>query len=80
MLDSYALLAYLKREDKYQQVIELLKSSSEDNFLIMNEINIGESYYIIARERNSEQAEYFIQQLSFLIFPFISYPIALTRL
>jgi ribonuclease VapC len=59
LLDSYALLAYLKREDKYQQVIELLKSSSEDNFLIMNEINIGESYYIIARERNSEQAEYF---------------------
>ncbi len=63
LLDSYALLAYLKREDKYQQIIELLKSSAKDNTLIMNEINIGECYYILARERDVEQAEYFIETI-----------------
>ncbi len=63
LLDSYAILAYLKREDKYQRVIELLKSSSEDNILIMNEINVGECYYILARERDIEQAEYFIETI-----------------
>ncbi|OGW13673.1 MAG: hypothetical protein A3G93_10130 [Nitrospinae bacterium RIFCSPLOWO2_12_FULL_45_22] len=60
LLDSYSLLAYLKKEDKYQRVKDLL-SSSEDNPLIMNELNIGETYYILARERDSGYADYFIE-------------------
>lgn len=59
VLDSYALLAYLKKEDNYQKVKEML--SSPDSTIVMNELNIGESYYILARHRGFEQADYFIE-------------------
>lgn len=58
VLDSFALLAYLKMESRYEKVKGLL--SSEDILLLMNEINLGETYYILARERGLEKAEYFI--------------------
>ncbi|GBE05568.1 tRNA(fMet)-specific endonuclease VapC [bacterium BMS3Abin10] len=63
LLDSYALLAYLKKEDNYRKVMELLNSAPEDCSIIMNEINAGESYYIIARERGIRQADYFIETI-----------------
>jgi predicted nucleic acid-binding protein len=58
VLDSYALLAYLKKEDKYERIKGLL--SSKDTVLFMNEINLGECFYILARERSIDKAEYFI--------------------
>ncbi|BCB96665.1 twitching motility protein PilT [Dissulfurispira thermophila] len=63
LLDSYALLAYLKKEDNYKKVMELLNLAPNDCFIIMNEINVGESYYIIARERGIKQADYFIETI-----------------
>lgn len=63
LLDSYALLAYLKKEDNYRKVMELLNSAPADCSIIMNEINVGESYYIIARERGIKQADYFIETI-----------------
>ncbi len=61
MLDSFALLAYLKMESRYEKVKELL--SSEDFIILMNEINLGETFYILARERGIEKAEYFINTI-----------------
>ncbi|GER94227.1 hypothetical protein A45J_1987 [hot springs metagenome] len=63
LLDSYALLAYLKKEDNYKKVMELLNLAPNDCSIIMNEINVGESYYIIARERGIKQADYFIETI-----------------
>ena len=63
LFDSYALLAYLKKEDNYQRVVDLLSQTQKGTSIIMNEINIGESYYIIARERTLEQADYFIETI-----------------
>ncbi|MCL0085330.1 hypothetical protein M1N69_04190 [Thermodesulfovibrionales bacterium] len=63
LLDSYALLAYLKKEDNYRKVLELLNSAPDDSSTIINEINVGESYYIIARERGIKQADYFIETI-----------------
>lgn len=63
LLDSYAILAYLKKEDNYRKVMELLNSAPADCSIIMNEINVGESYYIIARERGVKQADYFIETI-----------------
>ncbi|MEW5818290.1 MAG: type II toxin-antitoxin system VapC family toxin, partial [Spirochaetota bacterium] len=60
LLDSFALLVYLKKEDKYHTVKDIL-SSGADNPVIMNELNIGETYYILARERMIEHADYFIE-------------------
>lgn len=58
VLDSFALLAYLKMEGKFSKIKSHL--ISQDSTLLMNEINIGETYYILARERSSEKADYFI--------------------
>ena len=61
VLDSYALLAYLKKEDKYERIKGLL--SSKDTVLFMNEINLGECFYILARERTMDKAEYFVHSV-----------------
>jgi predicted nucleic acid-binding protein len=61
VLDSYALLAYLKKEDKYERIKGLL--SSKETVLFMNEINLGECFYILARERTVDEAEYFIHSI-----------------
>ena len=58
VLDSFALLAYLKMEGKFSKVKSHL--TSQVSTILMNEINIGETYYILARERSSEKADYFI--------------------
>lgn len=58
VLDSYALLAYLKMEGKFSKVKSCLSLTNPD--ILMNEINIGETYYILARERSVEKADYFI--------------------
>ncbi len=63
LLDSFAILAYLKKEDNYRKVLELLKSAPEGCSILMNEINVGESYYIVARERGVKQADYFIETI-----------------
>ncbi|OGP54557.1 MAG: hypothetical protein A2162_10250 [Deltaproteobacteria bacterium RBG_13_52_11b] len=61
VLDSFALLAYLKMEGKYKKVKDLLVS--EGVLLLMNEINVGETFYILARERGLEKAEYFVNTI-----------------
>ena len=58
VLDSYALLAYLKQEDECERIKELL--SSKVTVLFMNVINLGECFFILARERTIDKAEYFI--------------------
>ncbi|MBL7209693.1 MAG: type II toxin-antitoxin system VapC family toxin [Dehalococcoidia bacterium] len=64
LLDSFALLAYLKKEKDYQKVKEILAShQTGEEDLLMNEINVGEVYYILARERSLDAAEYFLHDI-----------------
>ena len=58
VLDSFALLAYLQGEGGSSTVKEALASS--DAGLAMNEINVGEVYYILARGRGRDQADFFL--------------------
>lgn len=67
LLDSFALLAYLKKEKGHEKIKALFLSN--DDILFMNDINLGETYYILARERGLGQAEYFINVI------FLSLPI-----
>jgi len=60
LLDSFAILAYLKKENNYEKVVKLLSSDDAGGSVIMNEINVGECYYIIARARGAEEADYFV--------------------
>lgn len=61
LIDSYALLAYLKQENNYRKVENLL--SSKETQPLMNDINLGETFYILARERGLDKAEYFINAI-----------------
>jgi ribonuclease VapC len=61
VLDSFALLTYLKKESGFEKVKRLL--ADEDVHNLINDINIGEVYYIIARERGSAQADDFADMI-----------------
>jgi len=63
VFDSFALLAYLKKEAQFEKVRVFL--TEEDPQIFINDINIGEIYFILERERGEEQAELFLK----LIFP-----------
>ena len=61
LLDSYALLAYLNKEDGFEKVRNVLANAQKSNFpVLMNELNVGETYYIVYRRRGPEQAEYLL--------------------
>lgn len=58
VLDAYALLAYLKGEGGHLRVKEMLASADAD--LLINAVNAGEVYYILARARGVREGEYFL--------------------
>jgi len=61
MLDSYALLAYLNKEVGFEKVRNVLANAQKSSLpILMNELNVGETYYILYRKRGHEQAEYFL--------------------
>jgi predicted nucleic acid-binding protein len=64
LLDSYALLAYLNKEDGFEKVRNVLANAQKSNLpVLMNELNVGETYYILYRKRGHEQAEYFLDTI-----------------
>lgn len=58
VLDSYALLAYLNREGGHAKVAALL--ASEERTVLLNTINLGEVFYILARARGNQAADHFL--------------------
>ena len=67
VLDSFALLAFLNREPGFEKVRTLLRTAeTASEPLLMNEINVGEVFYIIAKARSLEKAEDFLHRLATL--------------
>lgn len=67
LLDSFALLTFLNREDGFERVRSLLKAAGRSNRpLLMNEVNVGEVYYVTAKHRSVERAEEFLRRLETL--------------
>ena len=67
VLDSFALIAYLGRERGFEGVRTLLhEAEASGEPLRMNEINVGEVYYLIAKERSIQKAEEFLHRLETL--------------
>ena len=61
------MLAFLNKESGFEKVRSLLRQAESSNEpLLMNEINIGEVYYITARTRSLELAEDFLNRLETL--------------
>ena len=55
------MLAYLNKEDGFEKVRNVLASAQKSGLpVLMNELNVGETYYILYRKRGHEQAEYFL--------------------
>jgi ribonuclease VapC len=62
LLDSYALLAYLNKEDGFEKVCTVLAYAQKSTLtVLMNELNVAETYYILYRKRGHERAEYFME-------------------
>jgi ribonuclease VapC len=67
VLDSFALIAFLNRESGFAKVRGLLhEAQASDEPLLMNEMNIGEVYYLTAKERSLDKAEEFLRRLETL--------------
>ena len=64
LLDSHALLAYLNEEAGHEVVRKILSmAQNSGNLILMNEINVGETYYILFRERGSKKSDYFLDTI-----------------
>lgn len=63
-LDSYAIIAYLKKEEGSEQVRNLLHRARKGNVVLyLHEINLGEVQYMIQRERGEQESEKLIAWL-----------------
>jgi ribonuclease VapC len=61
------MLAFLNKESGFEKVRPLLREAERFNRpLLMNEINIGEVYYITAKNRSFELADDFLNRLETL--------------
>ena len=67
VLDSFALLAFLNKEAGFEKVRTLLRTAEAAGApLLMNEVNVGEVFYIIAKARSLEKAEDFLHRFATL--------------
>jgi predicted nucleic acid-binding protein len=58
VLDAFALLAYLKGERGHLRVMELMTAA--ETGLLINAVNVGEVFYVLARARGVQEADYFL--------------------
>jgi len=64
LLDSFAMIAYLNKEKGFEEVREAMSEAQKSGDpVLMNEINLGEVYYILFLKRAPEKADYFIETI-----------------
>ncbi|MBI2850895.1 MAG: type II toxin-antitoxin system VapC family toxin [Chloroflexi bacterium] len=79
VLDSYALLAYLKAEVGGEPVKKLIESAREDKcHLYLCVINLGEVMYIAEREKGASKAEHTLAMIEELPIEIVDADRALT--
>jgi uncharacterized protein len=67
VLDSYAILTLLNDEPGAAAVADLMRSAIDgEAALFLNEINVGEVYYIVARHRSAAAADRVLDHLETL--------------
>lgn len=81
VLDSWAVLAYLEDENPGQQVATILADAHEHGTsLLMATVNVGEVWYILAREVSETDADRAVTDLKQLGIQFVDADWKLTRL
>ena len=64
VFDSFALIAFFRREPGYEMIRDLLvKISNDESEGYMTTVNLGEVYYMICRKSNIKNAEEAIHDL-----------------
>ena len=72
VLDSWSILAYLEDEPAAQKVADLIADAHEKEILVlMSVINVGEAWYIIAREISEAEADKSIAEIKQLGIEFV---------
>ena len=70
LLDSFAILALLKKEDNYHVVLNMLNEAKDGKRqLIMNQMNAGEVYYEVVKRGLTEDFDKFWR--TFLMLPIV---------
>ncbi len=64
VLDSWSVLAYLEDEAPAQTIADLIASAHEEETPVyMSVVNVGEVWYILAREISEQEADQSIKEL-----------------
>lgn len=80
VLDSWAILAYLGDESAGKEVAELMADAHDgDTPLLMSVVNVGEVWYILARQFSEAEADKGVEGLRQLGIQFIDADWKLTR-
>lgn len=80
VLDSWAVMAYLEDEPAAERVADIIADAVEEGTpLEMTVVNLGEVWYIIAREASEEEAERSIVDLKRLGIKIVDADWPLTR-
>lgn len=73
VLDSWAVLAYLEDEKSGRAVAELLSEAGEHGTpVLMSVVNVGEVWYILAREVSETEADKAVRELQHLGIEFVT--------
>ncbi len=73
MLDSFALIAFYNRESGFEAVKSMLQQARQlRQPLLMNEVNVGEVFYMRARKASLAEAERFRTGLTSLPITLVS--------
>jgi predicted nucleic acid-binding protein len=80
VLDSWAVMAYLEDEPQAERVADMIADANEDDTpIFMSVVNLGEVWYIIAREASEAEAERGVAELLQLGIEIVPADWALTR-
>ena len=80
VLDSWAVLAYLQAETAGQKIADLIADALEQGIpLLMSVVNVGEIWYIFAREISETEADKGVDSLRHLGIEFIDVDWKLAR-
>ena len=81
VLDSWAVLAFLEDEPAGKQVGEIIADAHENNIpLLMTTVNVGEVWYIVAREVSESEADKCIESLLKIGIEFVAADWGLARI
>lgn len=73
VLDSWAAIAYLEDEPAAENIADIIADAHEQRIqLLMTVVNVGEVWYIVAREASVTDADASIKQLRDLGVEFVS--------